>query len=507
MTSCALPKAEKGKVRPADAAAELLRRRRARRSLLSFTEYTYPDYQTNWHHRLIADTLDRFVRGEIIRLMLHCPPRTGKSELCSRRLPSFLLGQNPDEQIIACSNTSGLASDLNRDCQRVMGDPLYARLFPDTRLASRNNRSDEVRPLKNSEVFEVVGRTGRYQAAGVGQAIVGRGFSVGIIDDPFSSREEADSPTQRENVWKWYTGDFYTRRGPGARILINHTRWNTDDLAGRLLKLAEEDPRADQWTVLSLPAIREEVGAPGDDRAPGEALWPDRYPLAELAKTKAANPYDWDSQYQQHPRAQGSVEWPDEHFGWDGFWFDEWPERCEIKVMSLDPSKGRESKAGDYQGLILYGRTADGTEWVEADLSKRPMTAARSPAGVALTEGMVEHALEMYRAFDPECLAIETNTFQQLLTIPFRALAREAKIDLRICEVNNYVNKKVRIRRLGDPLAQRKMRFRRTAGTRLLVEQLRQFPVGDHDDGPDALEMARRTAIELWNGKQPRRRR
>jgi hypothetical protein len=30
-----------------------------------------------------------------------------------------------------------------------------------------------------------------------------------------------------------------------------------------------------------------------------------------------------------------------------------------------------------------------------------------------------------------------------------------------------------------------------------MVEQLRDFPNGDHDDGPDALEMALRLASEL----------
>jgi hypothetical protein len=64
------------------------------------------------------------------------------------------------------------------------------------------------------------------------------------------------------------------------------------------------------------------------------------------------------------------------------------------------------------------------------------------------------------------------------------------------------VNKQVRIRRLGPYLSQRKLRFKsRSPGTALLVQQMRDFPVGDHDDGPDALEMGLRLLIEFWNGK------
>jgi hypothetical protein len=33
-----------------------------------------------------------------------------------------------------------------------------------------------------------------------------------------------------------------------------------------------------------------------------------------------------------------------------------------------------------------------------------------------------------------------------------------------------------------------------------LVDQLRDFPAGAHDDGPDALEMALRLAEEVWHG-------
>lgn len=488
----------------AEAAAELLRRRRARSSLLDFTTFTKPDYEVGWHHQLLAGYLDRFAAGQIKRLIVNMPPRHGKSELASRRLPALLLGQDPDAAILACSHTASLASDMNRDVQRIIDGPDYHALFPGTRLNSGNVRTVAGAPLRNSDEFQIVDNSGYYKCAGVGGAIVGRGFRWGLIDDPIKSREEADSPTIREKVWSWYTGDFYTRRSPDASILVMATRWHPDDLPGRLLTLAEEDPNADQWTVLSLPALREETGHADDRRRPGDALWPERYGLDELAKTRAANPYEWWSQYQQHPRAQGSTEWPDEHFGWPGFWFDDWPANLNLKVMSLDPSKGIGSKAGDYQALILWGRTPDGTEWIEADMGKRPMVAARSPDGIALTEGMVENAVERYQGFAPEGLAVETNTFQQLLVLPIRAEARRRNIEVRIYEVDNTVNKNVRIRRLGEPLSQRRMRFRRTPGTRILVEQLKQFPAADHDDGPDGLEMVRRTAVSLWNGR-PRR--
>ena len=69
---------------------------------------------------------------------------------------------------------------------------------------------------------------------------------------------------------------------------------------------------------------------------------------------------------------------------------------------------------------------------------------------------------------------------------------------LPLYTINNTVNKLVRIRRLTPHLAAGRIRFKGDSpGARLLVEQLRDFPNGDHDDGPDALEMALRVLGDL----------
>jgi predicted phage terminase large subunit-like protein len=67
-----------------------------------------------------------------------------------------------------------------------------------------------------------------------------------------------------------------------------------------------------------------------------------------------------------------------------------------------------------------------------------------------------------------------------------------------LISINNQVNKLVRIRRLTPLLSHGNIRFKGgSRGARLMVEQLRDFPNGDHDDGADALEMASRLAGQL----------
>ena len=125
-------------VSPEEADAEIDRRKPSRENLLDFTRYTMRGFEENWHHRMICQRLDELIKGEQTRLMVFLPPRAGKSELVSRRLPAYLFGRHPNAQIIACSYSAYLASQMNRDVQSVMDSPPYHRLFEQVRLASRS---------------------------------------------------------------------------------------------------------------------------------------------------------------------------------------------------------------------------------------------------------------------------------------------------------------------------------------------------------------------------------
>jgi predicted phage terminase large subunit-like protein len=194
---------------------------------------------------------------------------------------------------------------MNRDVQRIIDDPRYRELFPGTTLSSSNVRAVSGNYLRNSDIFEVVGRSGTYLSAGVGGGITGRGFDVGIIDDPVKNRAEANSPTFRERLWDWYRSTFYTRREKDAKIIVIMTRWHEDDLVGRLLELQDSDP----WRVVSFPAVFEGVDGttyPGDKRSPGEALWPGKFPPFDLERIKInLGSYEWAGLYQQAPAPSG----------------------------------------------------------------------------------------------------------------------------------------------------------------------------------------------------------
>ena len=108
-----------------------------------------------------------------------------------------------------------------------------------------------------------------------------------------------------------------------------------------------------------------------------------------------------------------------------------------------------------------------------------------------LTPQIVADGVDLCRRFRPDVFGIEANQFQELLGGEFAAeLARQKLIGIVPWAIENRVNKQTRIRRLGPYLSNRRIKFKSgSPGTRLLVEQMKEFPLADHDDGPDAAEM------------------
>lgn len=322
---------------------------KARTSFRHFVAKTMPEYKWNWHHKLLCDRLQDLMEGKVMRLMVFMPPRHGKSELCSRRFPAFCFGVNPDLKVIATSYSADLASDMNTDCQKVMDNADYHEVFPDTNLSGRNVVTT-TQPKRNSTRFDIVGKKGYYVSAGVGGAITGKGADIAIIDDPIKNADEAESTTFREKVWKWYGSTLYTRLEEGGRVLLVMTRWHEDDLAGRLLKQMREDPKADQWVIVNLPAIKEVEDNVGDPRKEGEALWPGKYDIEQLNKIFATIGSRYAiSLYQQKPSPlEGSIIKRD--------WF-EYYQKGSVNMRQVDfyiDSSYTEKTTNDPTAIIAY---------------------------------------------------------------------------------------------------------------------------------------------------------
>ena len=188
---------------------------------------------------------------------------------------------------------------------------------------------------------------------------------------------------------------------------------------------------------------------------------------------------------QSSPIDPERCEWPEEYFG-EHLWFESWPDDLQFKTLALDPSKGSDARYGDYSAYVVLGVDQQGILYVEANLARRP------------TPQMVTDGVSLCQQHQIDAFGVEANQFQELLAGEFAAeFSRRRVRQATPLAIHNYANKQLRIRRLGPYLSQRRLRFcSGCSSTQLLVDQLRDFPLGAHDDGPDALEMALRLAEE-----------
>ena len=351
-------------------------------------------------------------------------------------------------------------------------------------------------------------------ALGTGGKIRGRknrGFrpSLVIVDDP-ENKDHISSRLRRSRSWAWLTKDVLSAGDPRTNFLVMGTALHHECMVYRLLteagwqsktyrSLLEDPKRLDLWQQwkdilfdYDLPdppatarAFFDENIAEMDE--PDIVLWPAWEPLYDLMLNMAsAGVAAFNSEKQNNPTDPTQSEWPEEYFTRANFWFDEWPEDHIVKAISIDPSKGARDKVGDYCAVVKLSVDKAGIEYVEARLFRGD------------TAAIVQQVQDDVRDFQPEVVAFEANQFQSLLAPPIERALADISSESRVIPLDNHEPKIVRIRRLTKPLASRLCRFKRKSpGTVMLVDQLKAFPAGDFDDGPDALEMARRVALQL----------
>jgi hypothetical protein len=324
--------------------SELLVNEIAKKHLIDFSIALDEYYQDTWFHETLAEALERAVsaveEGRDARIIIECPPQHGKSEISTKKFPAWVLGKHPDWPIIVGSYSGDLAVQFGQSTRDIMVSERYRDIFK-TRL--RQDTKAKGRWMTEED--------GSYTAAGAGGAFTGLGFKIGIVDDLFKNREEAESQITRNSRWSWYKSTFYTRQRGNTAIIVIGTRWHTDDVIGRLIEKQNEDVKNgvkdyDKWEIMKFKAIAEEDEG---KRKKGEALWPERFPIEKLYKTKnTLGPYEFSALYQQEPITSENQEFKN-----DWILNRRWSEVEALntrKFATIDPG-GKESD-NDYTGIV-----------------------------------------------------------------------------------------------------------------------------------------------------------
>lgn len=309
------------------------------------------------HIRLVDDYLVQ-ASHQPLRVMIWEPPRHGKSEHVSRYFPAWYEGMFRNRRFMLLSYEADFAAGWGgkaRDLLDEHGD-WFGGISVRTDSEAKNR-------------WDIEGSEGGMVALGMGGAITGRGAHMLVIDDPIKNPKQVMSERFRDDQWEWYQGVARPRLEPGASIVVMQTRWHEDDLSGRIL--ANPVPGED-WIVVRLPALAEENDVLG--REVGEALWPGRWPLEVLEKTRSAiGSYFWAAQYQQRPAPLAGAIFKRHHFQHyhaeaDHFRLGErLVARSACRLFATADTAATAKTSSDYTVVAIWAVTPD-TQLVLVDL-------------------------------------------------------------------------------------------------------------------------------------------
>lgn len=400
------------------------------------------------HIRLICDHIDAMRRNEFDRLAIFMPPRHSKSETCTVRAPGFLLESNPEERILVTGYNETMARRFSRKTRTILRGRIP--------LSKEKSGVDE---------WETV-QGGGMVARGVGTPPTGFGFGWIFIDDPIKKREEAESETYRNKTWDWYTDDLYTRLEPGGKIVMTLTRWHHDDIAARALA---SEP--DKWVILKLPALAEENDRIG--RQPGEALWPERFSreallrIRDIQTDETSGAASFEALYQQNPTPR------------EGAFF----KVNQIKIEAAAPANLATVRAwdlaastkGDYTAGVKIGKGADGLFWI-LDVARGQWTPDERNRVMLQTAALDSNKTRIRLAQDPGAAGVDQ---VQALT---RMLAGYSVRSERVSG-----SKEVRADAFAAQVNAGNVRMIHGDWNKALLEEMRTFPLGKHDDQIDAM--------------------
>lgn len=447
----------------------------ARDDLMAFAKVTMPDlanrsnpYATRYkdakHHRALAVALEKLEKGEKgwLNLIVTMPPRHGKSELVSKRFPTWFIGRDPYRQVIFGTYNEDLAGDTGREIREIFRADPYKQVFPQAQLARGSASADRIKTVFGGGVL----------LAGRGGSVTGRGADLLVVDDPLKGREEAESRAVRKKLWEWYQDDLCTRLlDEMGRKVIVMTRWHEDDLIGRLIDPDNPcyiEKEAAKWRIIHLPALAEEDDPLG--RAVGDPLWPEKFGREYLEALREANPRGFVSLYQGKPTLEDGdefkAEWLQEYRS-----INELPKNLRTYGASDHAVSTKESADRTCAGI--GGVDDEGVLWILPDLAWKRMP----------PDETVESMISLMRRHQPYNWWAEDEHIAKSIG-PFLAKRmREERVNTVVIPSSPAKDMLSRAQSIRGLMALGRVRFPAFASWwQDAKQELLKFPNGTHDD-------------------------
>jgi predicted phage terminase large subunit-like protein len=455
----------------------MLRRRAVRGNLTEFARSQ--GFEPAPHHQLLINDLEALDRGEIEFLLVEMPPGSAKSTYVNYLFPAWYLARNAGQNVLSASHSSELAERWGRRTRNLVTDAsrlLGVDLSIDSTAAYRWGLSN------GSE----------YYAVGVGVGIMGFRADLGIIDDPFGSREDAESKCIRDARWEWYTNDFASRLKPGGRRVIMHQRFHEDDLAGRIVRHMDSIGRP--YRRLKLRAEATEDDPLG--RAPGAMLWddPSGYDYGRFLRDRKAelvgDARTWSSLYQQEPIPETG-----DYFKAD--WLKPYAVAPARETMYVYGGSDYAVTAdgGDFTVHVVVGLDSEGRLYL-LDLWR----------GQKSSDVWIDAFCDLVLKWHPMEWAEETGQIRAGVGPFIDRRQRERQAWVSRTTFPTRGDKAVRAQSIRGRMALSGLYVPVDAPWRLeFVAELLSFPAGVHDDQVDALGLVGQLLDRMINGAAPQK--
>lgn len=415
----------------------------ARNDLLSFCVYTDKFFEIEKHHELIADNLNKVLTGEIKNLIICMPPRAWKSRIMQEYI-SYIYWTKPLTDILYTWHSLSLLQDFSRNIRDRINSDEFKQLF-NSRIKSDNSAVQSWK-IQNWWVFSIFW---------VWWGITWKGWNLMVIDDPYASRQDAESETVRKTVSNWYWSTFKSRKqNDQAQQVIIMQRWREDDLVWEIL---EKEP--DNWKVLEIPALNEEW----------ESFWASRFSKEYFEEIKKNSPLFFMSQYQQNPINDWSWDFTRDYFQT----YKDLPSDLEI-VTFIDPAISQKQEADN---------TAIVTIWLQKQSNNIYILEVK--ARKMLPDEIINEVFKTYLQWKPKRVWIEVVQYQKMLALEIKKQMNIRNIFFVLDEISPRGEKEARIRSILQPRYSNRSIYHWNDCVELELELLK-FPNGKHDDIIDA---------------------
>jgi predicted phage terminase large subunit-like protein len=399
--------------------------------------------------------LTRVFEGKTTRLIINIAPRYSKTELAVVNFIAWGLGKCPDAEFIHTSYSGTLAVNNTANAKQVVLSDEYREIFPEVALRHDSSAKGDWRTTEGGVVY-AQGAGGTITGFGAGKMRPGFGGAI-IIDDPHKA-DEARSDTMRGNVIEWFGNTLESRKnGPDTPIILIMQRLHEADLTGFLLA----GGNGEKWEHLCIPAISED----------GQALWPAKHTIEQLRIMEQANPYVFAGQYGQRPAPLAGGEF----------------KPGKIEVIDAAPANMRWVRGWDLAG------TKDGGDWTAGGLL------GVTPDGRYVIGGMerVRESPEGVEAIIKATASRDGNlTTVAIPQDPGQAGKSQVRALTRLLSGYPVSSKPVsgdkvqRARPFAAQVNVGNVMMVRGPYNDALIEEMRNFPNGSHDDQIDGLSTA-----------------